>query len=219
MFGCIVVCLALGVMPMQVLAEDTLAEDTLVLDQDVSGGTNIPEHIMRKLMQDPEVAEANARTCQAIHSLGLSRAEARPQVSGTISGSKQMIGRIKPNPPFNLFRKLTPEQKEIRDTGAHNRQYDHREKDNIYDAKVSLRVNVYDWGGKQARIDTRIIAHQIAHLEASHKLEERSANLLNLALRLEFFENVLANQVVTSSEVKKQIDAVESRVTAGVGLS
>ena len=90
-------------MPMQALAEDAAPS---ALDE--SGGALIPEHIIRKLMQDPEVAEANAGTCQAIHSLGLSRAEARPQVSGTISGSKQLVGWVKRNPGSRLFGRLTP---------------------------------------------------------------------------------------------------------------
>ena len=46
--------------------------------------------IEQSLLQHPQVAEANARVCQAIHRLGLNKAEARPQISLSISGGRQL---------------------------------------------------------------------------------------------------------------------------------
>ena len=57
--------------------------------------TVLPDHVRRSLFLDPRVAEANARACQAVHRLGLRRAEARPQISGSITGGKRIAGRIK----------------------------------------------------------------------------------------------------------------------------
>ena len=51
--------------------------------------------IEQSLLQHPQVAEANARVCQAIHRLGLNKAEARPQISLSISGGRQLLERIK----------------------------------------------------------------------------------------------------------------------------
>jgi outer membrane protein TolC len=51
--------------------------------------------ISRSLQQHPDVTAANARVCQAIHRLGLSRAQSRPQISLSISGGRQLLERIK----------------------------------------------------------------------------------------------------------------------------
>ena len=51
--------------------------------------------ISRSLHQHPDVTAANARVCQAIHRLGLSRAQSRPQISLSISGGRQLLERIK----------------------------------------------------------------------------------------------------------------------------
>ena len=47
--------------------------------------------VTRSLLQHPEVAKANARVCQSIHRLGLSKAEARPQLGLEISVSGIVI--------------------------------------------------------------------------------------------------------------------------------
>jgi len=57
----------------------------------------LPENITRVLQLDPQVAEANARVCQAVHRLGIGRAEARPQVSVKVTGGRQLSSRIKPS--------------------------------------------------------------------------------------------------------------------------
>ena len=47
--------------------------------------------VTRSLLQHPEVAKANARVCQSIHRLGLSKAETRPQLGLEISVSGIVI--------------------------------------------------------------------------------------------------------------------------------
>ena len=44
-----------------------------------SGPVVLAAEVARSLIQHPEVSEANARVCQAIHRLGYSKAEARPK--------------------------------------------------------------------------------------------------------------------------------------------
>jgi|OM-RGC.v1.025291316 hypothetical protein len=103
MLGCIVVCLLLGLMPMQALAEYAAPS---ALDE--SGGALIPEHIIRKLMQDPGVAEANARTCQAIKQHWVQGRAANPKnhrrflgklwVLKQESSRKQRLKKMRPHP-------------------------------------------------------------------------------------------------------------------------
>lgn len=60
-----------------------------------SGPVVLAAEVARSLIQHPEVSEANARVCQAIHRLGLSKAEARPKFDLSITGGRQVLERIK----------------------------------------------------------------------------------------------------------------------------
>ncbi|MGB0690060.1 MAG: hypothetical protein ACPGOZ_05200, partial [Candidatus Puniceispirillum sp.] len=55
----------------------------------------LSESVRLALFNHPEVSEANARVCQAIHRLGLGRALRRPQVNLTVSGGQQLFDRIR----------------------------------------------------------------------------------------------------------------------------
>ena len=107
--------------------------------------------VRQAVLLDPQVSEATARACQMAHRLGLTRAEGRPKVTATISGSRQLASRIKelpplqrdPSRPFTNLPEIS-ERREIRLTGARTREFDHNEKNNIYDAKLSLRYTLFD---------------------------------------------------------------------------
>jgi hypothetical protein len=108
-------------------AQTTNSDDTTT--QPVAGATSqqaegmLPDHIRRALFLDPRVAEAEARVCQAVHRLGLSRANARPQITGSITGGRRLAGRIKKDPGSGgIFGdRRTAEEKEIHESGAHRR--------------------------------------------------------------------------------------------------
>ena len=107
--------------------------------------------VRQAVLLHPQVSEATARACQMAHRLGLTRAEGRPKITATISGSRQLASRIKELPPLQRdpsrpFTNLpeTSERREIRLTGARTREFDHNEKNNIYDAKLSLRYTLFD---------------------------------------------------------------------------
>jgi len=51
--------------------------------------------VQRSLFDHPAMQAGRARTCQALYRLGLNRAEARPQISGSISGQRQLFGHYK----------------------------------------------------------------------------------------------------------------------------
>ena len=142
------ICLVSGLVPHGPAGADT---DLMALTPEVT----------RSLLQHPEVAEANARVCQSIHRLGLSKAEARPQLGLEISGGRQIVERVKgeggrpdnrgpsesgtdPNRTDILGRLIALSDDEI--SGAHKRDYAHRSRDNIYDGTLSVRYRLVDWG-------------------------------------------------------------------------
>ena len=56
-----------------------------------TGPAVLAADVARSLIQHPEVSEANARVCQAIRRLGLSKAEARPKFDLSIGGAGRNI--------------------------------------------------------------------------------------------------------------------------------
>ena len=56
-----------------------------------TGPVVLAAEVARSLIQHPEVSEANARVCQAIRRLGLSKAEARPKFDLSIGGAGRNI--------------------------------------------------------------------------------------------------------------------------------
>ena len=182
--------------------------------------TVLPDHVRRSLFLDPRVAEANARACQAVHRLGLRRAEARPQISGSITGGKRIAGRIKKDPgTSSLFdrRQRTPEEREINASGAHRRDYNYEENNNIYDANVSLSYTLWDWGQRRAGIEARELEHQVARIEAAQILSQRGFDLLSLGLQLRLYDRTLFSLNANAEVVAEQIEIVRSRVEAGAG--
>ena len=180
--------------------------------------TVLPDRIRRAVLLDPRVAEMSARACQMAHRLGLARAEGRPKVTATISGSRQIVGRIKPNPPRSIFSgPETPKDREIRLRGAHTREFDHRERNNIYDGKISLRHTIIDWGERSSRAEARSLGWQAAQIDARVVMRERSHDLLQLSLTLRRIDEVIAALKVNFDQVTVEVEAVRARVEAGAG--
>ena len=134
----------------------------------------LPDNLRMAILLDPRVEEMSARACQLAHRLGLAHAEGRPKVTASISGSRQIASRIKPQPSRGLFnsRQLSASEEEIYRSGAHTREFDHREKNNIYDGKISVRHTVFDWGQISNRAEARTLnwraAQLLAHQDALH---------------------------------------------------
>jgi len=152
--GLVGICLVSGLVPHGPAGADT---DLMALTPEVT----------RSLLQHPEVAEANARVCQSIHRLGLSKAEARPQLGLEISGGRQIVERVKgeggrpdnrgpsesgtdPNRTDILGRPIALADDEI--SGAHKRDYAHRSRDNIYDGTLSVRYQQAIGSAELARL-------------------------------------------------------------------
>ena len=178
------------------------------------------------------MAEANARVCQSIHRLGLSKAEARPQLGLEISGGRQIVERVKgeggrpdnrgpsesgtdPNTTDILGRPIPLSDDEI--SGAHKRDYAHRSRDNIYDGTLSVRYRLVDWGQNSAAIEAQNLRYEVAQIGAQKTLADRSFQLLRLAMRLARTQKMLAEQQNAADLVALETASIETRVRAGAG--
>ena len=224
---CFSLIVLVGALFLSDVKAQTINSDSTIT-QPSAGATNqpaegmLPDHIRRALFLDPRVAEAEARVCQAVHRLGLSRANARPQITGSITGGRRLAGRIKKDPGSDvgtfgqkLYR--TPEEKEIHESGAHRRDYNYKEKDNIYDVGVALRYTFLDWGQTKSSIAAKRLEHEVARIDARQILGKRSYELLSIGLRLRLLDNVLQASRDNAAVVAEQIDIVRARVDAGAG--
>ena len=222
--ACFSLIVLVGALFLSDVKAQTINSDSTIT-QPSAGATNqpaegmLPDHIRRALFLDPRVAEAEARVCQAVHRLGLSRANARPQITGSITGGRRLAGRIKKDPGSGgIFRdRRTPEEKEIHESGAHRRDYNYKEKDNIYDVGVALRYTFLDWGQTKSSIAAKRLEHEVARIDARQILGKRSYELLSIGLRLRLLDNVLQASRDNAVVVAEQIDIVRARVDAGAG--
>ena len=138
-----------------------------------------------------------------------------PKVNASISGSRQLVGRIKQPPAHPVLDEHG--DKEIRRSGAHTREFDHLEKNNIYDGKVSVRHTFIDWGQRGNRTEARSLALQAARIDALGVMRERSHEMLRLALLLRRIADVIAVRKDHFAAVQTEVDSVRARVEAGVG--
>jgi len=222
--ACFSLIVLVGALFLSDVKAQTINSDSTIT-QPSAGATNqpaegmLPDHIRRALFLDPRVAEAEARVCQAVHRLGLSRANARPQITGSITGGRRLAGRIKKDPGSGgIFRdRRTPEEKEIHESGAHRRDYNYKENDNIYDVGVALRYTFLDWGQTKSSIAAKRLEHEVARIDARQILGKRSYELLSIGLRLRLLDNVLQASRDNAAVVAEQIDIVRARVDAGAG--
>ena len=196
-----------------------LAEDrpvTVTLDRVV-----LPDNLRQAILLDPRVEEMSARACQMAHRLGLARAEGRPKITANVTGSRQLASRIKKASGGRYVnnRYVPPPHwaKEIRESGAHTREFDHREKNNIYDGKISVRHTVFDWGQVRNRAEARTLNWQAAQIDARAVMRERSHDLLQLALTLRRSDEVITALAGNLAAVTAEVEAVRARVEAGAG--
>jgi len=193
--------------------------DFVVLNRDVAP---LSPRLRQAVLLDPKVAEATARACQLTHRLGLARAAGRPKVNASISGTRQIKSKIKEIPSLTRVtengrpRLVKPRgYDEIEETGAHTREFDHDEKNNIYDGKVSVRHTFIDWGQRSNRTEARTLALQAARIDALGVMRERSHEILRLALLLRRTAEVIAVRQDNFKAVQTEVASVRARVEAG----
>lgn len=190
----------------------------------------LSESVRLALFNHPEISEANARVCQAIHRLGLGRALRRPQVNLTVSGGQQLFDRIRQdkgrsvpttikvrNQTIDSSRTVYERSQKDRDAGAKHRQYKRHEKEGVYDATVSLRYNLIDWGSSKSDIEAKKLDHKVSQIDAKGILSERSFQLLTTSIRLAMYDELLVEHKQAQAQIAKQIESVQARVESGVG--
>ena len=191
----------------------------------IQAPTVLPDRIRQAILLDLRVAEMSARACQMAHRVGIARAEGRPKVTATVTGSRQIASRIKKAPRYGLVQRNgrvvnIPKPhyvKEIEETGANTREFDHREKNNIYDGKISVRHTIIDWGQRGSRKEARELGWQAAQIDARVMMRERSHDLVQLALTLRRSDEIIAALKASSEAVAVETAAVRARVEAGAG--
>ena len=165
------------------------------------------------LARDPDVMAARSDACQALHRLHMVRGQARPQITGAITGNRQLIGRVKKEPSF--FDRSSGAA-EIRRAGAHTRDFNHDERNNIYDGKISLRYTLFDWGARSARHQSAALDYQAAVIQAEQVWADRLSEVMRLALNQWQADQTLALLRGTMPEVDALNGIIEDRVVAGV---
>ncbi len=157
--------------------------------------------VQRSLFDHPAMQAGRARTCQALYRLGLNRAEARPQISGSISGQRQLFGHYKSS---NNTDKDSAEAR-----GVSEREL------NVYDVEVNLRHKIWDWHVTDNRIRSEQLAHETERLRLDLNLSEQLLQLLTLSIRLHLFSEVLSLNQQTVDELTPHIEAIEAQGEAG----
>ena len=174
--------------------------------------------LRQAVLLNPKVAEATARACQLTHRLGLARAAGRPKVNASISGTRQIKRKMKEIPPVRRvlengrLRTIKPRgYDEIKETGAHTREFDHDEKNNIYDGKISVRHTFIDWGQRSNRTEARTMALQAARIDSLGVMRELSHEMLRLALLLRRTAEVIAVRHDNFTAVQAEVASVRAR--------
>jgi len=142
-----------------------------------------------------------ARTCQALYRLGLNRAEARPQNSGSISGQRQLFGHYKVS---NNTDKDSAEARGVSDR-----------KLNVYDIEVSLWHKLWDWHVTDNRIRSEQLSHEAEQLNLDLNLSEQLLQLLTLSIRIHLFTEVVHLNHQTVQDLTPHIEAIEAQGEAG----
>jgi len=157
----------------------------------------LSEAVRRSLSEQPAMQAGRARTCQALYRLGLNRAEARPQNSGSISGQRQLFGHYKVS---NNTDKDSAEARGVSDR-----------KLNVYDIEVSLRHKLWDWHVTDNRIRSEQLSHEAEQLNLDLNLSEQLLQLLTLSIRIHLFTEVVHLNHQTVQDLTPHIEAIEAQ--------
>ncbi|MGC6473364.1 MAG: TolC family protein [Candidatus Puniceispirillaceae bacterium] len=168
-----------------------------IIDQPVQ----LSEAVWRSLSERPAMQAGRACTCQALYRLGLNRAEARPQISGSITGQRQLFGHYK------VSNNTDKDSAEAR--GVSDREL------NVYDIEVSLRHKLWDWHVTDNRIRSEQLSHEAEQLNLDLNLSEQLLQLLTLSIRIHLFTEVVHLNHQTVQDLTPHIEAIEAQGEAG----
>jgi len=115
--------------------------------------------VQRSLFSHPALQAGRARTCQALYRLGLNKAEAKPQVSGSISGQRELYGHYKDSNNTDKDR-------------AETRVASEHELD-VYDVEVRLRHKLWDWNVTNNRIRAELAKLAVTAIRSELSTREK----------------------------------------------
>ena len=185
---------------------DTGQTDTGQTDTGSLAGSSadivLSDRVRASLLDHPSIQTGRARTCQAIHRLGIQHAESRPQISGSVNSERQLFGHFK-----------TSNNQGDRDS-AEARGLNRRES-NVYDLEVSLRHTLWDWHVTDNRIRAHQIAYDVERLRLNLSLSEQVLSLLKAALRLDLYARQVTQSQQSIADMTPYITAIEAQGEAG----
>ena len=162
----------------------------------------ISDKIRYSLLDHPSIQTGRARTCQAIHRLGIQHAESRPQVSGHINSERQLFGHFKSS--NNQGDRDRAEARGL-----------NRQESNVYDLEVSLRHTLWDWHVTDNRVKAHQIAYDVERLRLTISLSEQVVSLIKAALRLDLYAEQVAHSKQAIADMTPYIQAIEAQGDAG----
>ena len=159
------------------------------------------EAVRAAIFGHPGVQTSQAKVCQALYSLGLSRATKRPRVTGEINGAGHLTS--------NFNRKK-------RDRDFSSARGFRIGDDRVFDLEVTLRQTLYDWQRTQRRITAGELRYAANRLELSQETAQQLYDLTRLALRADLYQEIAGRQMVLLNELSIEMTALEAQGAAGV---
>lgn len=162
----------------------------------------VSERVRRSLSEHPALQSGRARICQSLYRLGITRAETRPQVSGSIDSQRQLLGHFKAS---NNTDRDSSEARRIPENEL-----------NVYDLKVSLRQKVWDWHVSNNRIRSEQLTYEVERIRLDLTLSEQLLQLLTLSTRIDLYQKIVRLNRMAINDITPHIEAVEAQGEAGI---
>ena len=191
------------------LQAGAVAQTTQTTQTQSTAGEGFPlisDKIRYSLLDHPSIQTGRARTCQAIHRLGIQHAESRPQVSGHINSERQLFGHFKSS--NNQGDRDRAEARGL-----------NRQESNVYDLEVSLRHTLWDWHVTDNRVKAHQIAYDVERLRLTISLSEQVVSLIKAALRLDLYAEQVAHSKQAIADMTPYIQAIEAMAVLKVWLN
>ena len=157
--------------------------------------------ILQAVRSHPQILSQNAKLCQSIYRLGLSRAEQRAQISAKLSGGKRLGSN------FN--------SKSSDADRASLRGFKDSE-NKVFDLDVTLRYALWDWDRGDNRVASYELTYAVNQLELEIALSDQLKSLLFMTLRLNLYDQLLGLHRQILTDITPHIEAVEAQGAAGV---
>jgi len=157
--------------------------------------------ILQAVRSHPQILSQNAKLCQSIYRLGLSRAEQRSQISAKLSGGKRLGSN------FN--------SKSSDADRASLRGFKDSE-NKVFDLDVTLRYALWDWDRGDNRVASYELTYAVNQLELEIALSDQLKSLLFMSLRLNLYDQLLGLHRQILTDITPHIEAVEAQGAAGV---